>query len=433
MRTIRIAVVILAAISLVIPAGCGETQTAEPVTITVRYPSVQQFYRLYGFAFEKKYAPIKVQVLQNEAEPADVLYMHGVDNYERAIREGLLVPLYALTNGKESAFEEQAPLVANLLRSAAPDNHLYAVAPTFHSEVLYYNADLFDEHQVPHPKDHMSWEDVFGLAKQFPVRGKDGQKLYGLQLDGHDDAAWHALVKVGETSGLQALDPDTLQVTMNTERWRAIWDDVVLAFRSGAVYDADKAHADVWQPYGFHAQNAAMMVASGSAAYQFDTLFQMADAPAFRWGMVTAPVNPDNPDHAHFYAIHEYFGVSASSGHPEEAFALLHFIATDADNSKRLAAQHPNRGLPSVLDHIQPVPGQEDLSAMYKLKPLAPYRDPWFAIEPDIAAAFREVVLHYLEQAIAGNITTEDALAEIEAEGQAAIDRIVAQPAAANK
>lgn len=424
---------ILAAIGLFIAAGCSNRQTGEPVTITVQYPSALQFYRLYGFVFEKKFSHIKVQVLQNDAEPADVIYMQGTDEYDRAIREGRLVPLYALTNGKESPFEQQAPLVSELLRSAAPDNHMYAVAPAFHSEVLYYNVDLFDEHQVPYPKDQMSWHDVFELAKQFPARGIDGRKLYGLQLDGHDDAVWHALVKVAETSRLQALDPDTLQVTMNTEPWRAIWDDVVRAFRSDAVYDVNKTNADVWQPFGFHAQNAAMMVTSSDAAYQFETNFQMADAPSFRWGMVTAPVNPDNPEHAHFYTVHEYFGVSASSSHPEEALELLQFIATDPDNSKRLAAHHPNRGLPSVLEYVPSLPGHEDLSAMYKLKPLEPYRNPWFVIEPGIAAAFKEVVRHYLDQAIAGIITAEDALAAIEAEGQAAIDRIVRQTTAANE
>lgn len=396
------------------------------MTITVRYPSAQQFYRLYGAAFENRFPHIRVQVLREDAtggeDAADVIVLHGVHEYVKAVGEGRLLPLYALSKGKETDFEKQAPLAAELIRSAATDGQLYAVAPAFHGEVLYYNIDLFDEHGIPHPTDGMSWSDLFALARRFPDRGTDGRELYGLQLNFYRQVPLNTILKAGETRQLSYLEPSTLQVVMNTDEWKAIWDAAVPAFRAGVIYDKALDDNDRDHP-PFYTQNAAMMIASSSAAYDFASFSAFADVPPVNWGMVTAPVDPERPDYAPVYSIHEFFGVSAASDKAAQAFELIQFIATDPDNSRRLAAMHPNRGLPAVLEHLAPIPGHDDLSAFYKLNPLPLEPDPYQLTDPEIIDAFKEVAQFYLDQAMAGNLSTEEALAAIETEGQAAIGR----------
>lgn len=408
-------------------AGCTGQKQEDNVTITVSYPSVQQFYRLYGAAFENKFPNIKVQVLKQDSlsnhDSVDVIYMNGVHEYIKAIEEGRLTPLYVLNNKGKSNFENQAPLVSELLRSVSSDGQLYALAPTFHSEVLYYNIDLFDQHHVPYPTDYMSWGDLFELAQLFPNRGTDGRELYGLQLNFYKQVTLNTILKAGETLQLSYIDPVTLQVTMNTDEWKAIWDDAVPAFRAGVIYNKEILDTDTMGHPAFYTQNAAMMVASSNAAYNFEPFSRFEDGSLINWGMVTAPVDLTKPDQAHFYAIYDFFGVSSKSEKAVQAFELIQFIATDPENSRRIAIMHPNLGLPSVLDHIQPIPGHEDMSAMYKLKPRQLQTDLYQMIDPEIIDAFKTVAQSYLDQVIEGIITTDEALTAIEAEGQEAIER----------
>ncbi|WP_019640205.1 ABC transporter substrate-binding protein [Paenibacillus fonticola] len=412
--------------------GCQRARPLKPVTITVSYPSAQQFYVMFGYAFEKAHPHINIQVIQDGFEgddddlfdtEADVMYINGIEQYKAAIERGKLRQIPPAILGETANSGALSPIVATLLASASEDGHYYALAPAFHSEALYFNKKIFDKYQLPYPHDGMLWSDVFALAERVPAENEDGSRLYGIQMNYSRNVTMNYILKAGETEGLSYLDPKTLQVTMNTDRWRSIWETAVQAFRAGAVYDKEE-DADSMQRPAFLTGHAAMTISSNALAYDFEVLSHFDGGTEFDWGVVTAPVDPLNPDITNFYEIYDYFGVSSASEHPEEAMELVRFIAGDALNSRLVAANYPNYGLPAVTEYIHPA-GDHDLSPLYSLQANSNRTAGHSEIEAEIVAAFQTAAQSILNSLLQNEITLDEALVKVELQGQEAVDAAV--------
>ncbi|GAA0135268.1 hypothetical protein YSY43_21080 [Paenibacillus sp. YSY-4.3] len=414
-------------------AGCQRPQQVKPITIKVSYPSAQQFYKMFGFAFQKSHPHIEIQVIQDEPSmdagsfdtEADVIYINGMDQYKAAIEQGKLRQILPPLLDPSTNEGELSPIVTALLSSASEDGRYYALAPAFHSEALYFNKKLFDEYNIAYPYDGMSWSDVFALAQRFPTEDKEGNRLYGIQMNYYKNVTMNYILKAGETENLSYLDPHTLKVTMNTERWNSIWTTAVQAFRAGVVYDQGEDLDSMKHP-AFLTEDAAMTVSSNALAYNFEPFSHFEDGTMLDWGVVSAPIDPLSPDTSNFYEIFDLFGVSTISEHPEEALELVKFIAGDSFNSRLLAQKQPNYGLPSVTEYVQPV-GAHDLSPLYLLQANPDYIDPYTQVDADVLDAFQSAAQSVLDRLLQNELTLEEALAEAELRGQEAVDAAVAE------
>ncbi|WP_155973378.1 hypothetical protein [Paenibacillus sp. Leaf72] len=85
--------------------------------------------------------------------------------------------------------------------------------------------------------------------------------------------------------------------------------------------------------------------------------------------MVTAPIDPANPEYSSSYSIYDIFGVSTNAQHHDEAALLMDFIAHVSSNSRLIAKNKTNYGLPAVTDYMNPI-GDHDLYPFYELKPI---------------------------------------------------------------
>lgn len=405
--------------AMVLIAGCQTRQQREPITITVNYPSVQQFYKMYGYAFESKFPHINVQVVEDDPNDervdklTDVIYMNGMDHYKEAIEKGRLTVISSSED--DDLFEsggQMSPIVRTLLASASSDSQLYGLAPTFHSAALYFNKGLFDDNGIPYPYNGMSWRDVMMLAMQFPNTNEEGEPLYGIGINSNSEAALQYILEAGKTEGLAYIDSKTLKVTMNTERWKEIWLDVVAAFQGGVVFEGAEDE-DPMSHSSFLKEEAAMTIDSSGLAYQFETFSQFAEGSVLDWDMVTVPIDPVNPAYSSAYEIYDFYGVSSQSGHPEEALKLVKFIAGDPANSRLLAKGRSNMGLPAVTDYRSAI-DEHDLSPFYSLKANPNVKDTALLIEPAIMNAFRTGVQAVLNRVILGDLSVDEGLMEVE-------------------
>lgn len=415
------------ALITVLLSSCQTRQPEEPVILKVAYPSAKQFYVNFGYAFENKYPIIDVQVIPSDPvseetgwnRGADVIYINGMEQYKTAIEKGILKPISPpFTNGSESG--DLSPIVTSLLEAASDNGQYYALPPTFHSEALYYNKKLFDAYHIPYPQNGMTWEEVFALAERFPTEDDQGESLYGIQMNYYRNVTMNFILKAGQTENLTYLDPKTMKVTMNTDKWKSIWKAAVKAFRAGAVYDQGEEPDSMEHPK-FLTENAAMTVSSNAFAYDFEPFSHFEGATLIDWGMVTAPVDPLNPDYMNFYEIFDFFGVSSSTEHAAEAMKLVKFIAGDPVNSQLLAKNQPNYGLPAVTEYVEPV-GDHELSPLYTLKANPNYVDLYTQVDAEILNAFQDAAQVVLDKHLQNEITLDEALAEVEVKGQEAVD-----------
>ncbi|RUS45984.1 ABC transporter substrate-binding protein [Cohnella sp. AR92] len=407
--------------------GCSSESPSEQVTITVNYPSAQQFYKLYGYAFEKANPGITVQVMPEPAinsatmPTTDVVVMNSLSLLKQRAERGDLLALTPIIRKGKYEVESLTPIVLSMLKGAT-EGELYGLTAHFQSDALFYNKKLFEQYQIPLPRNQMTWEEVLLLAERFPKQTQDGKPLYGLQLHDDENAAIRSILDMGATEGLVYMDPDSMQITMNTASWEKIWTAAVGAFQSGAIYDPKKGeNADRVRIPPFNSEQAAMTVASFMTAYQFEQLAAFPNGRLIDWGMVTAPVDPRSPDQSRSYSVYEIYGISSSTEHRDAAWKLIKFIVDDSANQSYLAKANPNLGLPSNLEYIQPIP-EHDLSPLYRLNPAPEPENPYSSVDGSILEAFTESAQNVLDQAVSGDLTIKQALAEVESEGQRAID-----------
>ncbi|MOA24545.1 hypothetical protein D3C78_1452250 [compost metagenome] len=89
-----------------------------------------------------------------------------------------------------------------------------------------------------------------------------------------------------------------------------------------------------------------------------------------------------------------------------------------------IAQDRPNYGLPAITDYIQPI-GDHDLTPLYSLRAVPAQIDPYLVIDHEIIDAFKKASQSILDKAIKGDISIDEALAEVELQGQLAVDNAV--------
>ncbi|MCD9020799.1 extracellular solute-binding protein [Cohnella silvisoli] len=412
--------------SLIILSGCLNSKPEKPIVLKVSAPSVQQFYRDYGYGFEKKYPHIQVQVVPYDSksvdpyQDADIRYMYNLPLLRQQIEQGQLLSLSSRFQKEEnSELGKLSPIVTTLLKSAADNGEMYGVSPTFQGVALFYNKDLFKQYGIAPPANGAAWKDIFALAMRFPNKGTDGQPLYGIGTNYYRNITLNCILEAGRTEGLSYIQPQTLKVTMNTEKWRTIWNYAIEAFRSGAIKGEEESLGG--NDPSFMTGQVAMTLGGFSSAYSFEEYAEMFKVKRINWGIITPPVDPGQPDRSRSYTVDEIFGISTASMHQEEAWKLLEFIVSDAENIRN-RANYRSQGIPSITEYMQPLSNWDDLSPIYKLQANPDNPNPYLVIDPKIVTALQDVAQPILDQVIRGDKTVEAALAEVELKGQQAVD-----------
>ncbi|BBI31663.1 extracellular solute-binding protein [Cohnella abietis] len=423
MRFKMIHLLVLIVGSVTVLSGCQSSKPQETVILQVSYPSAQKFYRDYGYGFEKKYPNIQIQVIPydweaaNPSQDADIQYMQQLSQYRQEIEQGHLLSLASrFQQDKDQDLTKVSPIMTTLLKSAADNGELYGVSPTFSGEALFYNKDLFSQFGITPPHSEMGWKDIFALASRFPKQNKDGKALYGFQKNYSQQAELQYLLEAGRIEGLSYIQPQTLKVTINTDEWKRILNYTLEAFRSKALYGEDDAGYPL-----FLTGQAAMTLGTLTSAYSYEEFAKMEGTEPINWGLVTPPINPEQPDRSRYYSVNEVFGISSASPHPEEAWKLLKYMITDSENT-RLMANYKHREIPLITEYIQPIAGKDDLASLYTLQAIPNDPSPYVSINQEILNAFQEAAGPILDQVIRGEKSIDNALTEIEIKGQQAVD-----------
>ncbi|MFE5317881.1 ABC transporter substrate-binding protein [Paenibacillus sp. NPDC056579] len=100
------------------------------------------------------------------------------------------------------------------VRNANPEGQLWGLPFTLSNIVMFYNKDLFDKFGVPYPKDGMTWDEVYDIAKKMS-RTVDGVDYKGLSA--------HPGVMMGYNQlSLNPLDLKENKAAINTEKWKQL-------------------------------------------------------------------------------------------------------------------------------------------------------------------------------------------------------------------
>ncbi|CAG7638246.1 ABC transporter substrate-binding protein [Paenibacillus allorhizosphaerae] len=252
------------------------------------------------------------------------------------------------------------------IKNTNPEGKLYGLPmPDFDPQVLYYNKSLFDRFGVPYPKDGMTWDETYELAKK--MTRADGGKLY------RGFSSQHGVVMRDNQLGLPYLDPRADKI-YNDEEWKKQFDNLARFYQIPNNNRDTKNRSAGVESDAFNSGDVAMQV---NQLTKFRTFPEGLD-----WDMVTMPTFKEKPNTMN-QASSAYWFVTKTSKHKDIAFKIVAYLLSDeiqADYATNLA------GIPSLKasDNAVKTFGQnvpalkgKHVQAAYKydIAPAPPQRD----------------------------------------------------------
>ncbi|SDT34344.1 multiple sugar transport system substrate-binding protein [Paenibacillaceae bacterium GAS479] len=408
----------------------GELEGKLEGTLKVMYFQENQFFQKYGNYFMNKFPNVEFEVVNTqwlmkypaadsnkafkeyiEERKPDVLYL-DMSSYPYAIENDLLHPLDSVIQQDKFDLEGILPMVTDWLKKEGSGG-LYALAPEFSTSGLYYNIDLFEKYNIELPRNQMSYQEVLNLAEQFPVKGSEADRIYGLSTSASSsstklsEAIFGMTNYYGTLQGLSYVSADGKNITLDSPQWRNIYENVVDTYQSGVISPPGGWENDLFL------NGRAAMVLEGSYYLNMISQAEGRLKSPLRWGVVTQPVNSQNPDVGLVLGLSDIFGVYADSPNKKLAWEFIKF-ASGTEVAKSLS-RAPGGSL-SVRPDFIPEANGTSLNAFYELTKMSDFNYP-LNIPEGYESILQTIFSRETEAVLAGEQTIDEALQKINVKG----------------
>ncbi|MEF3310744.1 extracellular solute-binding protein [Paenibacillus sp. GYB004] len=202
--------------------------------------------------------------------------------------------------------------------------------------VLYYNKDLFEKFGVPYPKDGMSWDELYELAKKM-TRVDGGQVYRGFSASIANvtrDNPYSLPIVDSKVDGLSA-----------PEVWTKIFNNLK------RFYDIPS------NTIGENGVKERDAFAAGNVAMQINQINVYLNLPEnVKWDIVSVPYMPDAPKKMPIRGP-SYWSITQQSKHKEEAFQVIAAMLSD-----EVQMRDSRNGMPTTLNNkeIQDALGKDN-------------------------------------------------------------------------
>ncbi|BFH67218.1 MAG: extracellular solute-binding protein [Paenibacillus dendritiformis] len=418
--------------------------------IKLVFDDEESFFRQYGDSFNVKYPDIEFEVVNlqelywelqgkenvdHEAEWVKFLDKHKPDvlmidleRMEKLVQEGKLYNLDAVIAQDKFDLEGYMPGLIDLLREQGGGS-LYGLAPFFTTNVIYYNAGLFREHHIEPPRDKMSWQEVLELSNRFAGIGSGQDQIYG--FDSSFGEPQELLFEVANVSSLRLFDAAGEKLVFQTDGWKQMVRLTTDAIRNKAVYalsldeeDSGEDFSSIDEP--FFQGKAAMIMGSPWFITQLrKRAVKDKEAKPIDWGMVTAPVDPASPDESSYASLYTVYAIAADSPNKRAAWEFVKFV--NGPEMAKSISRTVSGELPTRNQFMKEIEGKST-EVFYALRPKGENESMWAGPNADILhpfySEFRKILKKELKAVIANKKTVDEAVAAIQAEGEAVLRKI---------
>lgn len=317
-------------------------------TITVMYSGGLNFFNKdYGDLFRAKYPNIEVKVIGawrdvekvREEQKPDVLLL-SYEDYVKLTGEGKLYDLNNMITEDAFNLEGVNQDIIDFLRQSG-GGKLYGLPPHFDNQALFYNKDLFDKYSIPYPQDGMTWNEVFQLAKRFPI--EDG--VSGFTTDHLSSLRY----KMETSQGLRSVNRKEMRVTVNTESYKKLFETLVDAHRSSTLEIKDYGE-EVYDSFitGKSAMTVDYYYYLNNNIYWAKT--ERGDDFHLNWDVATAPVGESNSEATPYFIFGNIYAVNADTLEAQAAWELVKFI--NSEEVARMKSRTTTNSIPTRTDYI---------------------------------------------------------------------------------
>jgi len=427
-------------------SGGGSNQSDDTrTTLKVMYYDERAFFQSYGMIYSATHLNVDFEVISNQnvyqdpngdyttnmkklidEQKPDILMLDN--NLLREFsEEGKLLDLDTIAQDKSFKPDTLVPGLLEYLRDLG-GGKLYGMSPNMYSQVIYYNKDLFDKHGVDLPRDAMSWDELFALAKRFPTDGDKDSRVYGLSLGWNGADAYQLGSMIASTQNLSMINPVDMKVTLNTPAWKKSFETAFDVVKSNALHsqNMNEGMGTVFNYDDYLLQDpfvSGKVAMKMEAQYLMDQIDQAQKSPTVKdkavkeWGIVTMPVDPANPDRSPYVNLNNLFAVSAKSENSDAAKEFLAYVM--GEDFARVSSKAQMGGMPVRTTAYEDKEGR-NLKAFYMLKPMESSMNNLYTKLPmNFYGILDGTVRGAVQSAFDGNKSLDDALKEAETQLQA--------------
>lgn len=411
-------ITVLIVITAVLATGCNFSPPPPPedaVYLRINYDNQADFNARFGNFIRSQVPELVFEVVPNELVKEEASFADFVNNqnldivfmdynqYIELVNQDLLEAInMSDVSGLESIPQE-------FLASFQMDDGSYYGLPTdFQAPAIFFNTNLFNQHNVPYPEHQMTWEEVYELAQRFPIE-TGFNAFYG-------GPAEYVLQNIALTLGGEIYTEDMSGLRLGEEPWKQAWMLTAQAFGS-EVFKLSQI--------GFEEFTIGRTAMFYSNAIAIEPMREKSGSIPVQ--LVTQPVHPDKRDEFPLFLVNMY-GIPAGTSHPEEAWQAIKWI-------DELTFQVPRGNIPSRVKEWE---GRYriDLSAVYQLQlPVRPDssagRDTAVELSDNWNAEWqlfhRPIFQRHLQAAINGENTSEQAFDQFVKESEEAWQRYLSR------
>lgn len=236
---------------------------------------------------------------------------------------------------------------------AAGDGALYGLpVPPYFPQALYYNKDLFDKFGVPYPKNGMTWDELYELAKQ--MTRTDGNVQYrGFSANPVNTLRDNVL-------SLPILDP-AVDGLADSEKWTRLFQNLLRFYQiTGNRIEGTTGLED----QAFTKGNVALMPNQHN--------IYLVIPPEVNWDLVSYPKFSDGPERMPQRGP-AYWAITNTSSHKEEAFEMIMAMLSDEsqleDSKRGIPTTLSNPEIAKVLGQSHPIYSQKNMNAINVYQP----------------------------------------------------------------
>ncbi|WP_274365708.1 ABC transporter substrate-binding protein [Paenibacillus thermotolerans] len=382
-------------------------------------------------------AAVMTKLIQSDNPPDVVMMEYAI--LPSLVEENLLLPLDSYIAKDRVDLSRFVPAVQSSLKQASQDGRLYALAPQFSSSALFYNRELFDRLGVAYPKDHMTWDELFALARQVSqvaaeVSAAGSARTYGFSFSTYKDSdPYWDMEPFTQPLQLYRYDEAGDRMTVNTEEWESVWSTFADLRRTNVIPGSPQPDENgmnrMWDPIAddyFLSGNVAMVLASSYYVNELESVRKAAETNTalvpVSWNVVTQPVHPEAPEVGSRVDLIGLMGIGAKAQNPDDAWEFIKFIHGGRWAKLKSGSQNV---FSTLAEYNKPRGGADyNISAFMQLKP-AYTRDEsnLYRKYPDLFSV-EKIGRNKFQEVLEGKKAARQALQEWQTEGDAMLERM---------
>lgn len=301
----------------------------EPVELALFYVGgtmgEERFMIMYGDQIVKKYPHISIKYMQSGAgggtdatsitdavatkTPIDIIFTSTTRLPADLIAHGLDYDISELAKTHKFDLNQLDPTTLEAIKTIG-GGRLLGLPVSIPTSKLIYNRDLFDKFGVPYPKDGMTWDDTFELAKRM-TRLDNGVQYLGLVVN-----IDHLILFNQLSAGF--VDPVTKKSMLTDSKWNKLISNTLRFYQIPGMEIATtmkpNAQRDLFGTEG----RVAMLAANNSVNDNW---------PAINWDLAQYPSYPDQPG-VGGAPLGNFFGVTSTSQKKDAAFEAISYLTS---------------------------------------------------------------------------------------------------------